>query len=56
MIDPAERWDDEVTVCITHLRFVPCRKGDQFFAPCSTSTHPDAIAAVRNYQEGRADA
>lgn len=60
--DPADAWDppyitdDLPTVCVTHLRFVPCRKSGQFFAPCSLSTHPDAVAAVRNYQEGRADA
>lgn len=60
MTQPDERkvWDmpyvtdDLPTVCITHLRFVPCRGTQWREHPCVDSTHPDAVAAVRNFQNG----
>lgn len=56
MHDPADAWDppyitdDLPTVCVVHLRFIPCRAPEG----CSLSSHPDAVTAVRNYQQGRA--
>lgn len=57
MDGPEEDWDmpyvdDLPTVCITHLRFVPCRGTQWREHPCVESTHPDAVAAVRNFQNG----
>lgn len=40
-------YEDLPTVCVTHLRFIPCRTDDG----CQTSTHPDAVTAVRNFQQ-----
>lgn len=58
MHDPADAWDppyitdDLPTVCVVHLRFVPCRGTKWREHPCVESTHPDAVAAVRNFQNG----
>lgn len=43
--------DDLPMVCVNHLRFLPCRT----MGPCHESSHPDAVHAVRTYQEGRFD-
>jgi hypothetical protein len=40
--------DDEPTVCVTHLAFVPCRRP----APCVWSTDPDDVAKVRRHRQG----
>jgi hypothetical protein len=48
-LSPAD--DEALTVCVTHLRFVPCRKDGEH----RTSQHPDAVAAVRAYQDAPAD-
>lgn len=40
--------DDDLAVCISHLRFVPCRTDDH----CQLSMHPDAVTAVRHHQQG----
>lgn len=45
---PYTRDDDLPMVCVQHLRFIPCRTNDG----CQLSTHPDAITAVRNFQNG----
>jgi hypothetical protein len=46
-LDELSAADDEaLTVCVTHLRFVPCRKDGEH----RTSQHPDAVAAVRAHQ------
>lgn len=55
MYDPAEDWDmpytdDLPTVCVQHLRFIPCRPGMRT-NDCQLSTHPDAVMAVRRHQE-----
>lgn len=48
----SEEMDDDLPmVCVQHLRFVPCRIEDG----CQMSQHPDAVLAVRVYQEGRFD-
>lgn len=44
-----EEFPAETTVCITHLRFVPCRKTDGF---CVFSDHPAMVDQVRRYQMG----
>jgi hypothetical protein len=48
---PAPAVHEALTVCVTHLRFVPCRKDGEH----RTSQHPDAVAAVRAYQDAPAD-
>lgn len=46
----------EPEVCVTHLRFLPCRRCDQGPGPAGRwSANPDAIEAVRVYQNGEAD-
>lgn len=52
---PSGEWDDLPTVCITHLRFVPCRGTQWREHACQLSTHPDAVTAVRSYQSGGCD-
>lgn len=42
--------DDEQAVCVTHLRFAPCRKCDN---NSGWSTDPDDIRRVANYIEMR---
>lgn len=37
---------DEVTVCLTHRRFVPCRRMDG----CQWSSEPGDVADVREWQ------
>jgi hypothetical protein len=47
-----EYWDEwyaEVTVCLTHKRFIPCRKDDGF---CQLSVSQEDIEHVRKYQQG----
>ncbi len=39
--------DDALTVCRTHLRFVPCRRRDG----CDLSSDPADVSRVRAYQE-----
>lgn len=47
---------DDMEVCVTHLRFLPCRRCDQGPDPAGRwSSHPDAVEAVRVYQNGEAD-
>jgi hypothetical protein len=36
----------EATVCVTHMRFIPCRKEDG----CLISVLPDDVERVRRYQ------
>lgn len=44
---------EEPVVCVTHLRFLPCRRCDQ--GPQGKwSANPDAVEAVRVYQNGEA--
>jgi hypothetical protein len=50
--DEDEVDDDLPTVCVTHLRFIPCRGTAWREHACVDSTHPDAVAAVRNFQNG----
>lgn len=38
----------EVAVCVTHLRFVPCRSDDG----CVVSLDPEDVHRVRLYQQG----
>lgn len=42
--------DDLPTVCVTHLRHVPCRGTSWREDDCQLSSHPDAVTAVRRYQ------
>ena len=41
-------YDEPLTVCVTHKRFIPCRKSDG----CIFSSEPDDITMVRNFQSG----
>lgn len=41
--------DDLPAVCMTHGRFVPCRRRTE---KCETTTDPIKVAAVRFYQAG----
>lgn len=51
--------DDEVTVCIEHFRFVPCRGGHHQQPsgrytedrPCRLTSNERIVKAVRGYQE-----
>lgn len=48
MTGESEALDDYLTwVCVTHLRFVPCRRNDR----CRLSSHPSDVAIVRCYQQ-----
>jgi hypothetical protein len=43
-------WDDVgPTVCVVHLRYVPCRKGEPE-SRCHISTNQKAVEIVREYQ------
>jgi hypothetical protein len=42
-------YDVPVTVCVTHKRFVPCRKGNE---DCEWSSAPGDIGMVRWWQRG----
>jgi hypothetical protein len=44
-------YDDAPTVCITHLRFFPCRH-ESADSPCALSTTAADVEAVRIYQQG----
>lgn len=44
-------YGDDVMVCTTHNRFVPCRHGSDT-VPCHLSNRPDDIERVRAYQLG----
>lgn len=48
----SEEWELEVivgpTVCVTHKRFIPCRKNDG----CVISTEQKDVDDVRAYQSG----
>lgn len=41
-------WDIETTVCLTHMRFIPCRADDG----CVFSVDPQHIELVQKYQWG----
>lgn len=41
--------DTPVTVCVTHLRFIPCRAGSP---ECRFSGDPADVERVRAYQRG----
>lgn len=45
-----DMWGDfgESCVCVTHLRFVPCRRE----GPCEFSSSDDDVERVRAYQQG----
>lgn len=43
-----DEWDDTVYVCITHLRFIPCRVD----SGCHITDLPAAVEMVRAYQQG----
>jgi hypothetical protein len=40
--------DDLPWVCLTHHRFIPCRRD----GTCFTSNRPEAVALIRAYQSG----
>ncbi len=42
---------DEITVCAVHLRFVPCRHGNND-SPCEYSSKRNDIVATYVYQQG----
>ena len=44
-----DEWYGETTVCLTHQRFIPCRKDD---GSCQLSTKQEDIEHVRKYQQG----
>lgn len=48
-IDPPDLPDVPVAVCTTHLRFVPCRKGDG----CALSESAEDVERVRAYQASK---
>lgn len=41
-------YDEHVTVCVKHLRYVPCRKGGEHVF----SSKPEDVEKVRRYQSG----
>jgi hypothetical protein len=43
-------YDDDLTVCVTHLRFFPCRH-ESATSPCKLSTEAVDVEAVRAYQQ-----
>lgn len=49
-------WDEWLdippTVCVVHLRFVPCRR-DEPESRCHISTDPKQVTIVRDYQTGK---
>lgn len=49
-----DTWGDDVDgdrVCMTHMRFIPCRHD----GPCEFSNSDDDVAHVRAYQQGDRD-
>jgi hypothetical protein len=44
-------YDDNPAVCVTHLRFIPCRR-ESTDAPCVLSTEASDVEVVRIYQQG----
>lgn len=51
-----DTWEDLVTVCMKHKRFVPCRAcmyGQSNGIGHWNSTDPADVAAVREYQQGQ---
>jgi hypothetical protein len=40
------------TVCLTHKRFIPCRKDD---GTCQITTNQEDVDHVRRYQKGEVD-
>jgi hypothetical protein len=49
-----EEWCEvmDTTVCLTHKRFIPCRKDD---GTCQLSRNPEDVDHVRRYQNGEVD-
>lgn len=47
-----DEWMAETTVCLTHKRFIPCRKDD---GTCQLSNNQEDIDHVRRYQLGEVD-
>lgn len=46
-LDSSGIYGDKTTVCITHRRFIPCRKS----FGCVFSTDPEHVEDVRKYQQ-----
>jgi hypothetical protein len=45
--DSWSEWDVQTAVCLTHKRFIPCRKDD---GTCQLSTKQEDIEYVHAYQ------
>jgi hypothetical protein len=44
-------YDDLPTVCVAHMRFIPCRH-EGASTPCELSSNQTDVEAVRSYQQG----
>ena len=48
ILEFGQQYPTENTVCVTHKRFVPCRRSDGF---CVFSSTPEDVENVRGYQQ-----